>query len=179
MPPEFTHVVSNLPGVMQRLDLIRDTLFAFGLPDLPPNVVETRNSLTGEDYAAEDGRLQKKNRSCSKGEYDPDRHQGEKDKAKKKRHEKEASAAGIGIAQSTAQANTTEVNQEMDKNESMDTKEEAASSDQGDGQGGGENMGATEYLLLKSVPANEEGELEQISKARFGSSMENPDSELI
>ena len=56
----YTHVASNLPGVMQYLDLIRDAQVALGLRELDPTKVESNNCLTGEVYTEEDVRLQKK-----------------------------------------------------------------------------------------------------------------------
>lgn len=58
--PGFTHVADNLPEVMQYIDLVNDANFAFGLPDLPPMMIESRNALTGELYAAADAKNQMK-----------------------------------------------------------------------------------------------------------------------
>lgn len=52
-------MASNLPGVMQYLDLLRDAAWAVGIPGIPETVVETRNALTGEVYAEADARLQR------------------------------------------------------------------------------------------------------------------------
>ncbi|KAK3711521.1 hypothetical protein LTR37_009512 [Vermiconidia calcicola] len=98
--PGFTHVASNLPGVMQYIDLIRDCCFAFGLADLPDTAVEERNTLTGERYADEDARLQKNETSWRK--YDADDQARSRDKAKKARRSKLANKTGTAFIEERA-----------------------------------------------------------------------------
>lgn len=81
--PGFTHVASNLPGVMQYLDLVRDCTFALGLPDIPDNVVEETNPLTGENYVVEDKRLNKTDQLSRK--YDQAEQLDQRDKKAKRR----------------------------------------------------------------------------------------------
>lgn len=50
----YTDVASNLPGVMQYLDLVRDAAAAFGLSELPPNSIETNIDITPEIYTVAD-----------------------------------------------------------------------------------------------------------------------------
>ena len=94
----FTNVANNLPGVMQYLDLIRTATFAFSLPNLPPNVVEEQDALTGEEYAHEDARLQQ--RAVVSTEYDRDeqldRRDNNRQRKQMKKAEKEAIAGAVG-----------------------------------------------------------------------------------
>lgn len=45
----FTTVADNLPGCMQYLDLVRDCIDIFSLEKLPPNIVQTANTVGGTD----------------------------------------------------------------------------------------------------------------------------------
>ncbi|KAK3711355.1 hypothetical protein LTR37_009735 [Vermiconidia calcicola] len=91
--PRFIHVASNLPGVMQYIDLTRDCCSAFGLPVLPATVVEEQNALTGEWYADDDARLQQNKKMWVK--YDVDDQARSREKAKKARRTKLAIKTGI------------------------------------------------------------------------------------
>jgi hypothetical protein len=64
--PGFTHVASNLPGYMQYLHIVRAAQWAFGLPELPPNTVETHVEMMPEDYKDTDDKEQRKAESCYK-----------------------------------------------------------------------------------------------------------------
>lgn len=82
--PGFTRVADNLPGMMQYLDLIRDAITAFGLPELSLNVIESENALTHDAYAGDDARLNKRVRLGKW--YDEEAQTDRREKAKQKRN---------------------------------------------------------------------------------------------
>ena len=146
--PGFTKVASNLPGVMQYLDLVRDAVFAFGLPELSPTVVEKRNGVTGEWYADDDDRMQKY--AVASKKYDGDDHQDRKDRAKAVRRKKRAAKNGFITKASTF----------IDITEAEELGEEAGKNDPGTERGNGEEEDNAETLLLNSNPENEDVDLE-------------------
>lgn len=81
----FTDVADNLPGVMQYLDLVRDAVYAFGLPELPANVVHHENRSTGRSYAAEDDH-NNRNKDLAT-EYDEEAHKDELEKKRRERYQ--------------------------------------------------------------------------------------------
>lgn len=85
--PDFTRVADNLPGVMQYLDLVRDSGAVFGLPDLPDNVVDTHNEVTRDRYAEDDYRMYLYDRAAyvTSKEYDAALQQRRRSQAAKKR----------------------------------------------------------------------------------------------
>lgn len=118
----YTDVASNLPGVMQFLDLVRDACFAFGLPDLPANVVETRNALIGEDYTVEDAIQHKNDRPYT--HYDPvkqqQKEQAQKEKRETKRKGKLDAAVRLTTEQTAVQHPTAETEDEADEEDVAD-----------------------------------------------------------
>ncbi|KAF2773675.1 hypothetical protein EJ03DRAFT_347646 [Teratosphaeria nubilosa] len=96
--PGFTHVANNLPDVMQYLDLVRDACDAFGLAQLPDNVVHTQNALSDDKYEAMDNKCQRT--AMASKAYDRDAQRDARDKANARRRqknddEKKRRAAGL------------------------------------------------------------------------------------
>lgn len=73
---------------MQFLDLVRDTQFAFGIPELPPNVVQTHIDQVDEDFKKKDAEAQRNAKFC----YQEDDLKTKVEKEKKKREEDAARA---------------------------------------------------------------------------------------
>ncbi|KAH9845936.1 hypothetical protein Tdes44962_MAKER00147 [Teratosphaeria destructans] len=104
--PGFTDVANNLPDVMQFLDLVRDACDAFGLAQLPDNVVHTLTALSTDEYEAMDIRRHQKH-EASKA-YDRDARDNNNARRKKKTaDEQESRAAGLlskGVGSRTSKA---------------------------------------------------------------------------
>lgn len=130
-------MADNLPGVLQYLDLLRDAIFAFGLPQLPANQVEKVNASTGREYAGEDDRRNRNKKLAT--EYDEEAHRDGKERARQKRHakaraEREAKAGGQSVTfvadgkktEAVGERADSEGSAEMSESDGDDSDEEAA-----------------------------------------------------
>ena len=124
----FTRVASNLPGVMQYLDLVRDAATAFSLPELPPNDIETSIDMVQENYTEADA----KNHRNSTSWYPFDeKEQNQLREARRACYRKKTSPKKKGRSNSTEVDLEVDVQQEEDVNSENEEKIEA-----GDEEGG-------------------------------------------
>lgn len=125
---------------MQYLDLVRDAQYAFDLPELPPNVVQTSHPLIGKNYAEEDYRLQK---NCSSTRaWDPDqrakqleRRAAKKQKKNSTKEVEDSSETAQSLQDGTAQGPQDGMDPIDAVGEDVGADEVVASADRDDGEG--------------------------------------------